>query len=139
MALFLSACGSAPKHAVGVTDGALAPCPSSPNCVCSQGDPGDEEHFMPPLPLHGAASDAIERVAGIITAMPRTEIISQQDRYLHATFTSAIFRWVDDVELVVDEDAGVLHFRSASRVGHSDLGVNRKRMEAIRDAWLAAG
>lgn len=94
---------------------------------------------MPPLPLRGDADDAIERLAAIIEGMPRTRIVTRQDRYLHATFTSRIFRWVDDVELLVDEDAGVVHFRSASRVGHSDLGVNRKRMETIRDAWLASG
>jgi uncharacterized protein (DUF1499 family) len=62
-------------------------------------------------------------------------MVTVEDRYIHAEFTSALFRFVDDVEFQIDAESGLIHFRSASRVGRSDLGVNRKRMESIRMAF----
>jgi uncharacterized protein (DUF1499 family) len=74
----------------------------------------------------------------VIGAVPRLKIVTESGDYLHAEATSLIFRFVDDVEFFVDREAKVIHFRSASRVGHSDLGVNRARMENIREAFQAA-
>jgi uncharacterized protein (DUF1499 family) len=90
---------------------------------------------MDSVPLTIDAEHAIETLRRIVTAMPRTRIITADGDYLHAEFTSALFRFVDDVEFFVDRDQRVIHFRSASRVGHSDLGVNRQRMQAIVAAW----
>jgi uncharacterized protein (DUF1499 family) len=73
----------------------------------------------------------------IVQTFPRTSVITVSDSYLHAEFTSLIFRFVDDVEFVIDNDAKVIHVRSASRLGTSDLGVNRKRVEEIRRLWNA--
>jgi uncharacterized protein (DUF1499 family) len=67
--------------------------------------------------------------------MPRVRLVTQTDTYLHAEFATAVFRFIDDVEFYVDETAGVVHFRSASRVGYSDLGVNRRRMEGVREKF----
>lgn len=106
----------------------FAPCPESPNCVSSYAD--DETHAIDPLPLPPEA--AISVLEEVIRSFPRTEIVVVDGDYLHATFTSRIFRFVDDVELRINREAGVVHVRSASRVGYGDMGVNRRRVEAIR-------
>jgi uncharacterized protein (DUF1499 family) len=123
---------------LGARGGKLAACPSSPNCVCSQGDPADAEHFIAALDFSGTPADALQRLHKVVTAMPRTNVVTQGDDYMHVEFTSTLFRYVDDVEFVVDEPAHQIHVRSASRVGHSDLGANRKRVEAIRANFEAA-
>ena len=115
---------------LGVQAGRLAACPASPNCVCSQDD--DAAHHVEPFSVSGARP--IEELAAAIATMPRAKVISSTDNYLHAEFTSLIFRFVDDVEFFVDPATKVVHCRSASRTGYSDLGVNRKRIEAIRKA-----
>jgi len=118
---------------VGLTDsGLLRPCPSSPNCVCSDGADASEDSFIPPLeiPAGEAPADAFERLAGLVADRARIE--ERREGYLHAVFTTAILRFRDDVELRLDADARVVHVRSASRVGYSDLGKNRKRVEALR-------
>ncbi len=120
---------------LGVTSGRLAPCPSSPNCVCSQ--EGDPAHHTEPIAYSG--EDPVGRLAGVIAAMPRAKLVTKTDDYLHAEFTSLVFRFVDDVEFQVDRRAKLIHCRSASRAGHSDLGVNRRRIEAVRQAFDAAG
>ena len=121
-----------PSH-LGVVDGRLAPCPASPNCVSTQTT--DAEHRMEPIPFTGTSEETIQRIKELVAQMPRTKIVTVEDNYLHAEFRSAIFRFVDDVEFLVDPEAQLIHFRSASRVGHSDLGVNRRRMEKIREAF----
>jgi len=123
-----ASCRSAP---VKPTDGHLPPCPDSPNCVNTQ--TGDVE----PLTFAGSGAEALARLRAIIEDMPRTTIREAADGYLHAEFRSALFRFVDDVQCLVDENAGVIHLRSASRLGYSDLGVNRRRLEALRAAWSA--
>jgi len=117
----------------------LKPPPSSPNCVSSLADASDPVHHIAPLRVPGPIEEALGRVKAVVEAMPRTRITTVEDDYLHAVFTTAIFRWKDDVEFQVDADAGVVHVRSASRVGYGDLGANRKRVEAIRSALGAAG
>ena len=118
---------------VGLVDGRLRDCPDSPNCVCSQsGDPG---HTIAPLRFSIAASDAWPRLRQIIEGLPRTRIVSADENYLHVEFTTALLRFVDDVEFLRDSERGVIHVRSASRIGHADFGANRKRMEAIREKF----
>jgi len=115
---------------LGVTDGKLAPCPTSPNCVSSQAD--DEKHRVAPLSLAGTPAETMRRITSVLVETPRVSIITRTDNYLHAEFRSALFRFVDDVEVYIDEDEGAIHFRSASRTGYSDFGVNRKRVEALK-------
>ncbi len=117
---------------LGVTSGKLAPCPASPNCVCTQAnDPG---HRMEPLSFTGSPAEAKARLKAVLAEFPRVRIVAETDNYLHAEFTSLIFRFVDDVEFLIEPE-GTIQFRSASRAGRSDLGVNRARMEAIRRAF----
>lgn len=131
-----SAMASRPED-LGVTDGKLRPCPSSPNCVCTQ-HVDDNEHHMDPIPLDGSTEEAMTRIKKALAKLPRTKIITEKENYIHAEWTSRIFRFVDDVEIYVDDEAKKIHFRSASRVGHSDLGVNRARMENFRKAYEEA-
>jgi uncharacterized protein (DUF1499 family) len=121
---------------LGVRDGRLASCPDSPNCVSTQTD--DEAHRLEPLHYTGSAEQAIERLSTFISSQPRTRIVKQTENYLHVEYTSLLFRFVDDVEFHCDDSAKVIHFRSASRVGHSDLGVNRRRMEEVRRAFTSS-
>lgn len=121
---------------LGVRDGRLAECPDLPNCVATQ--TARESQRMVTLTLTNSPAEAIERLKRIVLAMPRARIVSASVDYLHVEFASALFRFVDDVEFFVSPAEGVIHFRSASRVGHSDLGVNRQRMQAIVTAWQRA-
>jgi uncharacterized protein (DUF1499 family) len=118
---------------LGLTDGRLAPCPDTPNCVCSQST--DQQHGIEPLRYKTTADQALADLKAVLSSFPRTKIVTATGSYLHAEFTSALFRYVDDVEFVVDEPAKTIHFRSASRAGRSDFGVNRQRMESIRKAF----
>ena len=132
--MVLIGCQSLRPANLGTHDGKLAPCPSSPNCVSSQSP--DDAHRIAPLTYSGRAADAMKKLTVIVQTFPRTSVITISDSYLHTEFTSAIFRFVDDLEFLVDETAEVIHVRSASRMGYSDLGVNRKRIEQIRLRWL---
>ena len=128
----LSAISRRPEN-LGAVDGRLADCPASPNCVATQsGRPGQR---MPPWPFAASPQAALERLKQIVGAMPRAKIVSASENYLHAEFTSAVFRFVDDVEFLIDPDAKLIHFRSASRIGYSDLGANRRRMQELRRRW----
>lgn len=120
----------APQHSLGSEQGRLAPCPDSPNCVSSFAE--DAEHRVDPLTIADSTDEAIERLQSIVAAMPGASIVTADPRYLHAEFRSTLLGFVDDVELLLDEQTGVVHIRSSSRVGHSDLGVNRRRMEELR-------
>jgi uncharacterized protein (DUF1499 family) len=117
-----------PAH-LGLKGGKLAPCPESPNCVSSQTD--DAEHRSDAIRFTGTAADAKAKLKKAVAALPRAAIVTESADYLHVECTSLIFRFVDDVEFWIDEPNQVIHFRSASRVGRSDFGVNRTRMEAI--------
>jgi uncharacterized protein (DUF1499 family) len=131
--VLLAGCHGARPATLGVRDGRLAPCPSSPNCVSSRAE--DDVHRVAPFPFTGTAGAAIGRLAGIVRSLPRASVVAATETYLHAEFRSAVFRFVDDAEFSADESAGVIQVRSASRVGSSDLGVNRKRIEGIRARW----
>ena len=118
---------------LGVTNGRLADCPNSPNCVSTQAD--DAKHRMQPVSFTGSADEAMQRIKDMVAEMPRTKIVTVEDNYLHVEFRSAFFRFVDDVEFLIDPEEQVIHYRSASRVGYSDFGVNQRRMDQIRKAF----
>jgi len=118
---------------LGVTAGKLVPCPPLPNCVCTQAT--DPTHQIDPIPFEGSAAAAHGRLKTVLAAQPRCRLVTDSDTYLHAEFSSLLFRFVDDVEFLIDEQAHVIHFRSASRAGKADLGVNRARLETIRQAF----
>jgi len=117
---------------LGVKEGRLAPAKPTPNCVSSQADPSDAEHYIAPIPFKGAAADAIAAARKAVEGMPGARVIRHEGAYLYAEYRTQIMRFVDDVEFFFDEKAGLLHVRSASRLGRRDFGVNRARVEAIR-------
>ncbi|MCC7053153.1 MAG: DUF1499 domain-containing protein [Gemmatimonadaceae bacterium] len=120
---------------LGVQAGRLRPCPGTPNCVSSEaGTPA--EQLVKSFPAPGGAAD-LERLATLVRAWPRTEVVTATPGYLHAESTSLLMRFKDDVEFRYDAASGEIHVRSASRLGKSDLGVNRKRVEGLRDQWFA--
>ena len=108
----------------------LNSCPNTPNCVSSLAT-GKDQHVAP-LKYTGNLDVAKTKLLNIIKGMPRTKIITLDESYVHTTFTSLIFRFTDDVEFLFDDESKLVQLRSASRVGRSDLGVNRKRVEEIR-------
>lgn len=108
----------------------LAPCPSSPNCVSTKAQ--DEGHAIAPFRYRKSLTEAKAALKTTVTALPRTKLVEEDEAYLHYEFTSLIMRFVDDVEFLFDDETKIIHFRSASRIGHSDFGVNRKRMEHLR-------
>jgi len=105
-----------------------APCPSTPNCVSTQAAIASKQ--MEPIAYSGPVDSAREILLRSLDR-PRVEIVKSTDLFVHAVFTTRIMRFKDDVEFLFDPDAGLLHFRSASRVGRSDLGTNRRRMESL--------
>ena len=128
LTLALSACSGTPPTDIGVRNGHLTDCPSSPNCVSSQAS--DSEHAIAALPLRGDRAQSRTHLLTLLASQPQATVVSAQDDYIHAEFTSQIMRFVDDVEFLLGPQA--IEVRSASRVGRSDLGVNRERVELLR-------
>lgn len=112
----------------------LSPCPNSPNCVNSQAT--DSRHAIEPFPVYENAEKDLQLIKAIIKALPRTKIIKQSPNYISVEFTTKFFRFTDDIEFLINRKKNVIDVRSASRVGYSDLGVNRKRIESIRKEYL---
>lgn len=127
--------GSMPAD-LGLHDGRLKACPDKPNCVNSQAN--DVAHAIKPLTFSGDASAAMKALAAVVAATPGATVIVARDHYLQATFATPTMGFVDDVEFHADAARNVIDVRSASRLGHSDLGANRKRVEELRRAFGAA-
>ncbi|EPJ48786.1 MAG: hypothetical protein OFPI_27900 [Osedax symbiont Rs2] len=128
---------SSSGRALGLAEGKLQPCPTNPNCVYSDTNSDtDGEHYIAALDISNySASDSMLSISQIIFEL-KGQISSENDSYISATFTSAVFRFVDDFEVRLDSQQQLIHFRSASRIGKSDLGVNRKRVAAIKQIFL---
>lgn len=122
---------------LGVKNGRLKAAPASPNAVSSQATGG--YHQVAPLRYNGTAEPAMAALKSIIESTPRTSIVEERADYLYAEFTSMLIGYVDDVEFYFPPNEPVIHVRSASRLGYSDFGVNRKRIEDIRAKLTAAG
>jgi uncharacterized protein (DUF1499 family) len=131
----LTACSTNQTIKTGVPSDRLSPCPKSPNCVSSLSE--DKSHQVDPLTYSATLEEAREKLISVIKSMKRSEIVTAENNYIHATFTSFLFRFVDDVEFSFDDETKVINVRSASRTGYSDLGVNRRRVEEIRKRFIA--
>lgn len=112
----------------------LGPCPEEPNCVSSRAERGEQR--VEPLPAPGGAEAALERARRAIDAMPGGRVTEVAGGYLHAEFTSRVFKFRDDLELLYDPGREVFDVRAASRVGYSDMGANRRRVEDLRRQLL---
>lgn len=121
--------GTRPTN-LGIYSGELAPCLDTPNCVNSQSR--DVTHKIEPFTYSSSSEKAMADLKKVIQSFKRTKIITATNTYLYAEFTIPIVGFVDDVELYLDKSKKVIHVRSASRLGESDLGVNRRRIETIR-------
>lgn len=126
------ACAATPAD-LGLAAGRLHPCPASPNCVCSE-DP-TAAAALAPLAYTGDGPLAFAALVELVAAEPDAELVTVEPGYAHAVYRTPLLRFRDDLELRLDEAAGVIQVRSASRVGYSDLGANRRRVEALRARW----
>jgi uncharacterized protein (DUF1499 family) len=122
--------GTQPTN-IGINNGKLTACPSTPNCVNSQISANDSQKIEP-IKFTGDISTTIAKLKQSISSMPRTSIIKETNNYLYVEFASKLMGFVDDVEFYVDNDNKLIQVRSASRLGESDWGVNRQRIEEIR-------
>lgn len=120
------------KPSLGMVDGRLRPCSARPNCVCSEFK--NLPSYVKPLEILGSPNNDWERAKRIIREMGG-KIEFEDESYLWATFRTRIFRFIDDFELRIDEKNEVIHIRSCSRVGYSDMGANRRRIEIIRNGF----
>ena len=133
LAVLLEACSGTPPSNLGVHEGQLAACPRSPNCVSSQAS--DEEHRITPLRFSGTAEAAFQELKQVLAARKDTKIVEDRGDYLRVELHTTLF--VDDAEFLLDRKDHLIHLRSASRIGYSDLGKNRSRIEDIRRAFDA--
>jgi len=130
LAALLAGCSAAPVTGLG-PDGRLKPCPATPNCVSS--DAEDRGHRIAPLDAGTDPEGTWQALMDLLEADRRFTIKARGDGYLHAEARTAILRFVDDLEFQLRPAEGVIAVRSASRVGYSDLGTNRRRLEALRE------
>ncbi|MHA7837653.1 MAG: DUF1499 domain-containing protein [bacterium] len=137
LAMNTMACAGRAPEGLGVREGRLAPCPSSPNCVSS--DASDPGHAIEPLAVRGGMEPAWEGLRVLLQEKDRVRITQEEPDYLHAVFTTRIMRYRDDVEFHARPDRGEIAVRSASRVGYGDMGANRKRIESIRAELVQRG
>ena len=128
LAVLLVGCAGTPPKQAGVYQLQLRDCPSSPNCVSSHEI--NTEHYILPIATPHQPQTSIEQLKNIVSTHPNMSLIKQTDNYLYVQFTSSVLGFVDDLEFIVDETH--IHVRSASRLGYSDFGANRKHIEAIR-------
>ena len=135
--LTLTACGGERPDNVGMLNGTLSPCPATPNCV--------HTGLRHPDGTRGVyanwtiiQAELMPEIRSVVEAMPRTTVVEESGYYLHAEVRSRIFRFVDDVEVLIMPDRELI-IRSASRVGSGDLGVNAERVEEIRRLLDEAG
>ncbi|MEL6765152.1 MAG: DUF1499 domain-containing protein [Cyanobacteria bacterium J06607_6] len=122
---------------LGVKDGHLSACPASPNCVVSQD--ADESHTIAPITYTSDRDTARDLLIKVIGVVPRTEIVEQTDDYIRVKSTSRLMGFVDDTEFYLPADESVIQVRAAARLGESDLGVNRRRLEQVRLALQDLG
>jgi len=128
-----------PPGNLGVKEGKLAPPKPTPNNVSSQADrANDAGHYIEPIKFSGSPAKAWAALKAAVSRMERVKIVNEAPNYLYAEFSTRLMGYTDDVEFYLDEKAGVIHVRSASRLGRSDFGVNRERIESVRRRFAAA-
>lgn len=134
---WLNLAGPRPRHLGMQADGSLKACrPGAGNCVCSQHPRGARDpHHVQPFRYSGNAGDAMTRLLAVLLQQPRCRLVSTSPAYIHAEFQSALLGFVDDAEFLLAPADGLIHVRSAARLGLSDFGVNRARVEQIRESF----
>ncbi len=131
LALFVLGQMSQSGEANGLFETKLTKCPDKPNCICTE-FVADASHYIEPIGFSQSnTAEVLSRLKNSVREMGGS-IQAETGNYLAATFSSSIFRFVDDLEIRIDKDLKIIHMRSASRVGHSDRGVNKKRIEQLK-------
>lgn len=120
----------------GLVEGKFQPCPVKQVCVSTMSPKDDEVHYIEPIKYDSSPLDTMNKIVEIIKSLKRTKTLEQTESYLHVLFTTALFRFKDDVEFLIDENEKLIHFRSQSRIGGYDWNANRNRMEKIRSLFL---
>jgi len=133
MVLFIAGCSGTVPSNIGIFKGKLTQCPESPNCISSQSI--DKKHFIEPINYSGSKSESYSFLILAIKSIKGSKIITKQENYIHAEFTSRVFKFVDDTEFLFDDNDLKIDVRSASRKGYYDFGANRKRIEKIRKSF----
>ena len=134
MSITLFSCaGQTPKD-IGVFNNKFSPCPESPNCVSS--DANDKDHFIQVFKLNQSLENNWKNIFDMVSSLSRTKIISFNEQYIHAECSSAIFGFVDDLQLHLRKKDEIVAVKSASRLGYSDFGVNRRRVTDLRELLL---
>jgi uncharacterized protein (DUF1499 family) len=133
MSIFLCGCGGTRPNNLGIREGQLSPCPNSPNCISSQSH--NARNRVEPF-VYSSQEESHKELKKILQNRNRITIISETENYIYAECKTALFRFVDDLEFYFDDTHKVIHIRSASRIGYSDLGVNRRRIEDIRTKFI---
>lgn len=133
----VTGCAGQRPSDLGVTHGQFKPCPDSPNCVSSFAS--TEEHGFPVYLVSSDANFEFKKVVDEVANLPRTKIVTLNDQYLHAEQASKLMGYVDDIQVYWDQSTSQLYFYSASRLGYSDLGVNRARLENLVSRLKDAG
>ena len=110
----------------------LSSCPESPNCVSTEAR--DNRHKIDAFHLKGDFTKNWPEIQHVVAALPRSTFVKADETYLHATFKSRVFQFVDDLELFLNPSTGIISIRSAARTGYWDFGVNRRRVEQLRHA-----
>lgn len=128
--LMLSACSGTRPQVLLNSDGSFIECPSSPNCVSS--DSTSESHNVAAFNVNPDAKNLWDEVKATVKEMPRTTLVIDQANYLHVEYTSSLMGYVDDLQLQLRAEQGMIAVYSASRLGYSDLGANRERVEQLR-------
>ncbi|MCB1156935.1 MAG: DUF1499 domain-containing protein [Leptospiraceae bacterium] len=128
-------CNRKSQKSLMITEGVFSPCPKSPNCISSQEKKEDKEHYIEAIVYSSSREDAQKKMIVTLQKLPRVKLVKKTDNYLHAEFTTLLMRYVDDVEFYFPENNKLIHIRSASRVGYSDLGKNRSRMKEIKQLF----
>ncbi len=130
----LFSCSGTPPAHLGLSEAKLAPCPASPNCLCS--DDLDSEHKIAPFQLVKPAAEVWLGARQLVAELPRTRITIETENYLHAECRSFLFGFVDDLELHLRPADGIIAIRSAARSGYADFGVNRRRIDTLRKSLI---
>lgn len=132
----LVGCSNSSPPPLGLVAGQLRPCPDSPNCVFSEATDADQR--VPSFQLQTTSTPAWIGLQEVVAALPGTQIVKVTDDYLHAECRSAVFGFIDDLELQLQPQQQQIEIRSAARLGYYDFGVNRKRVEELRHRLRAA-
>lgn len=137
LACFITGCAQFGENSTGLVMGQLTPCPSWPRCVSSIS--ADAERQVEPFQLQQPFDAHWNKAIATLAAMPRTRIVTRDERYVHTEVTSPWGVYTDDLEMLLDPGSGRVDVRSSARIGYYDFEVNRERVETLREALAAKG